>query len=398
MHYIVLAFLALGGLLPIASTAQTLKDAVDGAWARQPLARGVAARHELFRARHDAADALFPAPPSIGFSHRSDQIDRNRGARELGSEVAFPLWTSGAKIRGIELVGAERSRFDAEIVAAQWRVAGDVRDSLWQARLSENDRAVATGKLAAARLLADDVARRVSAGDLAPVDAHLANAAVQLAAASLLAAEGRLARAMQQFRLLTGLARLPEDLEEPRIDIPALDAHPELVANTRLIEAARARLSQVSTVTRDPPELAVGVWSERVQSGERGDLSLHVGVRIPFGTDARNRPRIAEANAELIVASAELDITRQKLESEMTNARAALDTARALETVAAERSRLADESHALYERAFKLGELDLPARLRAENERFDAEIALGRARTEIGHAIARFNQSLGLLP
>jgi cobalt-zinc-cadmium efflux system outer membrane protein len=45
-----------------------------------------------------------------------------------------------------------------------------------------------------------------------------------------------------------------------------------------------------------------------------------------------------------------------------------------------------------------LGELDLPARLRAENDRFDAERALTRSRIEAGRAISRLNQALGILP
>ena len=69
-----------------------------------------------------------------------------------------------------------------------------------------------------------------------------------------------------------------------------------------------------------------------------------------------------------------------------------------IEQLAAERSRLAADTQALLAKAFALGELDLPARLRAENERFDAELALRRSRVEVGRAISRYNQAVGVLP
>ena len=59
---------------------------------------------------------------------------------------------------------------------------------------------------------------------------------------------------------------------------------------------------------------------------------------------------------------------------------------------------LAADTQRLYARAFALGELDLPARLRAENERFEAELALTRARLGVNRLISRLNQALGVLP
>jgi outer membrane protein, heavy metal efflux system len=396
MLRIVFALLAAGCGFP--AGAQSLHDAVESAWARQPAARGVAPRNELFRARRDAAGAWLPAPPSIGFSHRTDQIDRDRGAREWESELTVPLWALGAKARAIEHVDAEHTRFDAQRALAKWRLAGEVRDSLWQAIVAGSERTIAERKAEEAKLLATDVVRRLRAGDVAPVDANQARAAAQLAESLLVEAKMRYARSLQQFRLLTGLTTLPAETETTPLDTPAIDVHPQLVAAAKAIEAARARLSQASTVTRDSPELAVGLRSERMMSGERFDNSVRVGIRIPFGTEGRNRPRIAEANAELIEATAELSLIRQQIESEIAAAQSALVAAQSIEVFATERLRLASENRDLYDRAFRLGNLDLPQRLRAENEHFDALLAKERARAEIGRAIARLNQSMGRMP
>lgn len=398
MQRFVLAMLALGCIAPGASEAQALREAFEAAWARQPGALTAAARDDLFDARRSAADALFPAAPSIGFGQRTDHIDRNRGAREFEGEIALPLWTPGARARGMEWVEADRNRYRALAEQAKWRIAGEVREIYWHARLAQTEHAIAARKLTEAQALAADVARRVQAGDLAQVDANQTEASTKVAAGALIEAGIRMDRAKQQFRLLTGLAALPIDEEVLPSVVPLAEAHPQFLAGARAIDAARAKLAQATTVTRDAPELALGVRSERNAAGERFDHSLRLGIRIPFGSDARNRPRIAEANVELLEASAELELVRRQLAAETEAARAALDASRAIEALAAERFALARSNQALYERAFKLGGLDLPTRLRAENERFDAELALARARTEAARAISRLNQSYGLLP
>ena len=59
---------------------------------------------------------------------------------------------------------------------------------------------------------------------------------------------------------------------------------------------------------------------------------------------------------------------------------------------------LAADTQRLLARAFALGELDLISRLRAENERFEAELNFTRAKLEAARSISRLNQALGVLP
>jgi cobalt-zinc-cadmium efflux system outer membrane protein len=82
----------------------------------------------------------------------------------------------------------------------------------------------------------------------------------------------------------------------------------------------------------------------------------------------------------------------------MEAARAELDGARRAEALAAERERDAREIQALIAKSYLLGESDMPTRLRAQAERFEAELAHARTRLETRRAAARLNQSLGLLP
>ncbi|MNW04181.1 hypothetical protein D3C71_2002340 [compost metagenome] len=62
------------------------------------------------------------------------------------------------------------------------------------------------------------------------------------------------------------------------------------------------------------------------------------------------------------------------------------------------RAALAGESRGFFDKAFRLGESDLPTRLRIDLEAFEAERQAARSRLEVGAAISQLRQALGLLP
>lgn len=375
----------------------TLRTAVEAAWQLNGLPQLEEARREEALARHDAAASWTPEPPSLGLSHRSDRLNRDVGQRELEVELDVPLWLPGARGAALAVVNAESGTQQAELAEARLKLAGEVREALWSLQLARNEVEAGQRRVADAEALAADVERRVQAGDLARVDANAAQAAVQLARAELAAAEAAAQREQRRFKALTGLADAPEGSESPAT-APATDAHPELQASLRRAELARQRLHEAATVTRDAPELTLGITRERGEAGERYTNTTMIGIRIPFGTDARNRPQITAANAKRIEAESGAAVARERLLAEADTARDELELARRAEGFAAERARLAADTRQLLAKAFTLGQIDLPTRLRAETEHYDAELALGRARLESGRAASRLNQAYGLLP
>ena len=390
--------LAVAVLTGLPGHAQSLKDAVEGAWSRQPAAKTTGAREDEFAAKRNAAAALFPEPPSVNLGYRTDQANLNAGVRELEGMVSLPMWTPATRGAAQALAKAESEQFGSTLRFQRWRLAGEVREAYWQARLVATEQELAQRKVSEAVALAADVERRLKAGDLARVDLNQARAADQLARAVLADTSARAYRAAQTFYVLTGMKLLPA-VAEPVSTAPRdLETHPQLDAGGRAAATARAKLGQATTATRDPPEIEVGMRRERSAFGESYANSIIVGIKVPFGTDARNQPRITVANAELIEAQATLTLDRQKLVADINAAEVELEQAREIEQFTAERFRLAADTQALYAKAFALGEVDLPYRLRAENERFDAELALTRARIEAGRAISRLNQALGVFP
>ena len=102
MKYLWAAIAGVAMALP--AHAQSLREAIEAAWMRQPLAQARPARAEEFAAKRDAAQALFPEPPSLVVGNRDDRLHRNEGARELTAEIALPLWLPGEKGRQAAIV------------------------------------------------------------------------------------------------------------------------------------------------------------------------------------------------------------------------------------------------------------------------------------------------------
>lgn len=164
------------------------------------------------------------------------------------------------------------------------------------------------------------------------------------------------------------------------------------------MDSAQARLSLVQADQRDPMEIGVGLSQERAAFGANPDTSLRFALQIPLGGENRNAPRAAAARAELDAAQAQADAVTRQVQADIAIAISALDVAQRQAMLAGEQSRLTTEVQVLIAKSHQLGESDLPTRLRADNEKFDADLSLARARIEVQRAMAQLNQALGLLP
>ncbi len=396
MGYLLAAVAGVAAALPC--HAQSLRDAVEAAWLRQPLAQARPARAEEFAAKRDAAHAWFPEPPSLVVGNRDDRFHRDQGARELSAGIALPLWLPGEQGRQDTIVSAERDQYTAALAAAKLKVAGEVREAYWQVRLTETELALVRRKVEEAAVLAADVERRVNAGDLARVDLNQAQAAERLARAARAEGEIKTFRARQGFNVLTGLSRLPGGEETLGTQAVSLDDHPLLAPLQRAVATTQAKLNLATQNLRNNPELELGLRRERGLFDEPYSHSLEVRFRLPFATDARNKPRIAAANGEMIEAHAAYNLERSKVAAEIEAARRELEQARTVVQLTQARFALAADTQGLLAKAFALGELDLISRLRAENERFEAELNFTRAALEASRAVSRLNNALGLLP
>ncbi|MDX2219702.1 MAG: TolC family protein [Burkholderiales bacterium] len=381
-----------------AHASPTLKQAIESAWARQPAALADAARRGQFSASRDAAGSWIAGSPSLVLSQRTDRFNRDAGARELEAELEVALALPGVRQARLAVADSALSQYEATALTEKLRIAGEVRDAWWDARLAANELTLSQRKAADAGQLAADIERRYKAGDVARTDLNQAQGAARQAEAAAAEAEGKAFRALRIFASITGLKELPEAAESQGTLPASIDALVPLVANQRDIDTARARLSEAGADRRDPPSLALGTTRARSAFGEASEGSIILKLTIPFANQSRNRPKLAAANADLIEAEARMQLARAKVEADIAASAEELRQTTRQITLADARATLARDTHDLMSKAYRLGEIDLATRLRAESDRFDAELSLSRVRLEQGRAISRFNQATGLLP
>ncbi|NQW93865.1 MAG: TolC family protein, partial [Polaromonas sp.] len=260
-------------------------------------------------------------------------------------------------------------------------------------------------KLTDANALTQDLSRRVKAGENARVDALQAQVLVQQAQTAMTQAESQLTRLQNQWRSLTGLATvapleetLASSAANEAVAAPVSPDHPALRYAQAQLGSAQAKLALADADKRDPMSIGVGVGRERSTFAAANETKLRIALRIPLGGDNRNAPRRAAARAELDTAQAEADALLRQLPSELVAATAELRAARAAQTAARERVRLSTEVQTLITKSWRLGDSDLPTRLRADNEQFEASLAFAKAGIDVQRAIANLNQAHGVFP
>jgi len=380
----------------------TLKSLFAEAWARRPEAQALQARRDAVHAQRRAAAAWTPEPPALEVSHKTDRLTRNDGARELEVGVAVPLWLPGERHSTSALADAEGAAVESRAEGARLQLAASVREAWWNWQRAGIEVEVARGQLDNARRIAGDVARRAKAGELARADQHQADGAAAAAEAALAQAQAAATTALQQVKALSGVSlqgtsvALP--MAEPEPSSGDASKHPALVELQARANVAERAAEMAATQSRPNPELTLATTRDRAGSGDRYGQTVTLAVRIPFGGGARHDSRVATARAEATEAQAQLALDRARLQSEREAAVARVDAARAQLAAAERRATLARETRGFFEKSFRLGETDLPTRLRIENDATDAERQAARSRIELAAAISAWRQALGLLP
>jgi outer membrane protein TolC len=382
---------------PADDTRISLKAALEAAWQRSVQRQEAGAQQRGAEATRLAADAPWARPPALELGYR-DGLRDAAGRREAEVGLSWPIWLPGQRPARQATAEAQTQLAQEQARVLRLRLAGELREQAWGLRLLQADLQQARAQQQALQDLADDVERRVRAGDLARADAMAARA--ELLAATGLHGEAaqRLAEGRARWQLLTGQTQEPDPAEPAAPDDAVLDAtHPELALAGQRLAWSRSRLDLVQHSRREAPELSVGYRQEQGASGGAQD-SVGVKLRLPLGTQDRNLPLEAVALGEFEVAEAGEQRLREQLGAALDNARLALRLAQTRLEAERERAALLQERAVLLRRAFAAGELALPELLRALGTASQAQAAWGRQEAALGLARARYQQALGWLP
>lgn len=378
----------------------TLRDAVERAVARNPDAQVLKARIEEARAREFAARSFTPAPPAVIVGTRRDNtlIDRQLGKSEYEAEIEVPFWLPGQRAAASASARAQEDSFRLGSEAVGWSVAGLVREQVWTMAMEATEVAVARKRVDTSLAIESDVAKRLKGGEVARGDLLQAQGEVLAARAVLADAELRYRRSLANWTAVTGLETPPDKYEETPVAAVDLSRHPRLIAANASVAAARAELEVTNEFRRDPPSLVLQNRTDRDVTGGDYRNTFRLNVRIPFATDARNRPRIAYAQAVLTQTMVFEQRERALVAADLETAGLARDVANTQLDLARARDAGNREALRLARRGFTLGETPFVVVLLALTRAVESDLALARAEIGVKLSLARYNQAAGVLP
>ena len=375
----------------------TLKQAVESAWLRAPAARTLEARQDEVAAARANAGSWLASNPTLGLSQSADQGASERRQRETEISVSSSIWLPGQKSAREALALHSSDEVAAHLGATRLAVAGLVRSRVWEAaaaqvKLDENQ-----DHLHHLEGLAEEVHRRVKAGDLARSDGLLAQQEVLAAQTDVSNARTALAEALARYRVVTGLSSLPA-LEPEALAGGDVRANPRLAAAHASEQRARAALRLASATRSAPPSIALSVRREDERSLREPVSSIRLALQIPIGTAARNRTVEAQAQTVIATASAEAAEVQANTDADIDTANERLANARIALDTASARATTLHEHTARFEKAFRAGERGLADLLRSRALTHEADIAAAQQKVALGLAHAQLNQALGILP
>lgn len=380
-------------------------QAVDAAWARSPLNFEAQGRQRVAEAARLVANSWLVAPPSLNVGQREGLSAANRSGRETEFGVSLPLWRWDQRARSQASAAAEAAWASASHQMARLRVAGLVREAAARVRLAEAEITQVNAQHQLLSKLAEDVARRVRAGDLAPADELAANAELLGWKAKTSQVRWSLQSEMSAWQTLTGLTELPP-AEAPATAIQSttkavatddLAAHPESQLADLALERARARVAAASQLAGAPPELGVSWRQERASLGAKHS-SMALSVKLPLGTATHLQPQLAAALAAEETALAEKTQTQRHLSAQLVLAQAHWANTQSQAATEQERARLLRQRSQWLQRSFSAGETALPDLLRALTAAAQAEAAYARQQAALAQAWAQLQQAQGLMP
>lgn len=390
-----------------ASRVPQLREVFDAAWQRQPEAQSYSLRQEAADAERDAARSWIAEPPSLDVSLKTDQLNRNDGAREYELGFSIPLWLPGERSRSGALAEAQSRNVAMIVATARLRTAAQSRQVYWDWARARIEYALSEDRLSNARNLAADVRRRVEAGELARADQYQADGVVAAAESAFAESHSAMTEALQQLKTLTGRPEQDfsgtDEQPEPLPDLPEsfsdLDiAHPLVRALAAQAEVAMNTAELARVQTRANPELVLAATRDRGMFNDPYQHTVTFGLRIPVGSSARQRARAAAANAEALEIESQLRLERTRILAELDIARQRVTSTRLQAEAASRRAELGTETRRFFEKSFQAGETDLPTRLRIELEAVEAQRQAARSRIDHAESISVLRQALGLLP
>jgi len=379
------------------SSSMTMSSLVKNVYDRYLPQQKERAQQQRIDANTEFANARFADTASINLEHYNDVIGSSDGYQEWQGSVDLPLWLPGQQQQQLAL----SQTLSAELPAYQQRLlleaSAKVRNVLWPVVLAETEVAQTWQTWQTAQDLEQNVASRVTAGELAGTEALLANSHALEMQSRYVQAQSALDLALASYQNQTGENALPENFEETLSTQTTLNSqHPYLALLDQKIATLRTKQELARFDGAINPNLSLGIRRERGGHDESFTHSVGVGISFALDDAVYRNSNIATAGASLADADIERLQLERELQAELLRQRHQLQSKQQQLTLMIEQEKSAQQYLLLQQRAFDLGEIDLVSLLRSQALANDANNRKTGLQIDIKHAISAVNQALGV--
>lgn len=365
-----------------------------------------ARRLEMGEARSLLIAAGIWPNPEVGLAWRGGIAGASGSAVE--ADALFELLRLGERPVRKEAAQARIEEVRADIVAEEYRTVAEVRSQRWTLLAAHQWMKLLEEEAALRERALQLVRQRRQVGEGTELDVSLSELELAEIRRDLRKAQGQLEAQRGQLNRLLGLPpeyalRLTEstrpltitvyeDLADGELDRRLLQGRFEL----RSKEAAYARAEKELklAILRQYPRLRLGPAFERELEG---DQSLGLGLSLELPLFDRNQGQIAQCLADRDRLRAEYQALLHRLRADAFAARAALRRARLeVETQQKEILPLIERNQALFEGAFRAGELNIMEWITAQQRAVRARREHLEALVEYGAALVQLEAATGL--
>jgi len=330
------------GVLPVgaahAGDGVTLERAIVDALARNPTLAVERREIDIAKgARRQAA--TYPFNPELeadgGAGRATDRVDSDvrRGVNAASVGFSQTIWIQGQ--RGIRVRGAEAglARATRGVQDAERQVVADVLKSYGDLLVSQERLGLAQEIVGVARQVRSTAQKLFEADAVPELDVLRADVEIGKAENRVVNEERAVATAGRELALLIGsdvseplravapspaLPRPSGDLTSLRDQV--LVSRPDLTAAIAAVEAARAEVDLVRA-ERFLPEIKVGVKYEQALDFDASSQRGLVTLSVPLPLWNRREGDLERARAEVAKHQAQVELTRRRIEKEISVAR-----------------------------------------------------------------------------
>jgi cobalt-zinc-cadmium efflux system outer membrane protein len=320
----------------------------------------------------------------------------------VDAAVQFPLWNIGQRDAEQDLAERAQTSAESQSVATRLRVAGLVRNALWDMALQTVRYDQARAEVSNYEQLFAKIQRQAALGDLPRADELLAQTELLQKRAALTLAEAELMHARKRYASITQMTKIPSEFNEKLAGLGEIQkSHPALAALNSQIERKRAEIAALKLTGSGQSDLMLGVNSDRPSDNDprsNKTESFNIAVSVPFGGSAHLQPQIAALQVEAARLQADYQLSYRNLELAHHEAEHNLEVNREELKIAESLRKVAEEHLKMMELSFSVGEIHLMDLLRIKARTLQAILNAKERSVILQRDIALYNQAVGILP